>query len=163
MSFPKLNLPPFSPRLRRTGQGSAYAFEVYDSSRRKWLCLTPEEYVRQAFNAFLINHKGIPAPLLANEVSLTVNGMNRRSDTVVFRNNLKPLLIVEYKRPSVEITQDVFSQIARYNITFEAPFLAVTNGLVTYCVHYHLKQGTYSFMEDFPNYEQMLELADSEL
>ena len=119
--------------------------------------------MRQAFNAFLINHKGIPASLLANEVSLTVNGMNRRSDTVVFRNNLKPLLIVEYKRPSVEITQDVFSQIARYNITFEAPFLAVTNGLVTYCVHYHLKRGTYSFMEDFPNYEQMLELADSEL
>ena len=156
MGFPKLNLPPADLRLRPAPEGSSYAYEVFDALRRKWLCLTPEEYVRQNFCAFLIAHKGVPAGFVANEVPLKVNSTSRRSDTVVFRRNLSPLMIVEYKRPSVEITQEVFDQIARYNITFEAPFLVVTNGIVTYCVRYDLASGTYSFMDHFPDYQEML-------
>lgn len=156
MAFPKLNLPPFEPRLRPAAAGSAYVYEVYDRSRRKWLCLTPEEYVRQAFNAFLTGHQGVPAGLIANEVSLSVNRMDKRSDTVVFGRDRKPLMIVEYKRPSVEITQEVFNQIARYNITFEAPFLAVSNGLTTYCVQYDHRTGTYRFLDSFPTYDEMV-------
>lgn len=159
MTFPKLNLPPFEPRLRAAAAGSAYVYEVFDQSRRKWLCLTPEEYVRQAFSAFLTGYKGVPAGLLANEVSLSVNGMERRSDTVVFGRDRRPLMIVEYKRPTVEITQEVFSQIARYNITLQAPFLAVSNGLSTYCVQFEHSSGTYRFLESFPTYDEMVVMA----
>ncbi len=159
MTFPELNLPPFSPRLRPAPEGSPYAYEVYDRTRRRWLRLTPEEYVRQAFNAFLTGHKGVPEALVANEVSLSVNRMDKRSDTVVYTRTLRPLMIVEYKRPSVEITQEVFNQIARYNITFAAPFLAVSNGLTTYCVRYDHTRGTYSFLNAFPSYEEMLQMT----
>ena len=159
MSFPKLNLPPFEPRLRAASPESAYAYEVYDRSRRKWLCLTPEEYVRQAFNAFLIGHKGVPEGLISNEVSRSVNRMDKRSDTVVFGRDRRPLMIVEYKRPSVEITQEVFNQIARYNITFEAPFLAVSNGMSTYCVRYDHRTGSYRFLENFPTYDEMVAMS----
>lgn len=148
-ALPPLALPPFAGELRRCGP----APEIYDFLRRRWVVLTPEEWVRQNFTAFLRDCRGWPEARMANEVGLRFNGMVRRCDTVLFDRGVRPLAIVEYKRPSVEITQKVFDQIARYNSVMQAPFLVVSNGLRHFCVRY-TPQG-YAFLPDIPRFGEM--------
>ena len=126
--FPRLNMPPAPLRLRAAAAG----FEVYDTQRRRWVTLTPEEWVRQHFVAMLISLNGYPASRIANEVSIKLNGVQHRCDTIVYGADRRPWMIVEYKAPSVKITQSTFDQIARYNLWAHAPYLAVSNGLTHY-------------------------------
>lgn len=146
-----LALPPFEVRLR---PGSGAATQIYDRLRRRWLVLTPEEWVRQHFVNYLIETLGYPPAMMANEVGLRLNDTRRRCDTVVYsRQGLRPLLIVEYKRPSVEITAAVFDQIARYNSVLGAPWLMVSNGLRHYCCRF-TGQG-YTFARSLPRYDEI--------
>lgn len=147
-----LNLPQYNINVRTIADGTT---QIFDSLRGKFLVLTPEEWVRQHFVSFLINHKGFPAGLMANEVSLTLNGASRRSDTVVYNTSAQPLVIVEYKAPSVRITQKTFDQIVRYNMVFKAPYLIVSNGLNHYCCHIDLENRTYKFLPDIPSYQEL--------
>lgn len=102
--------------------------EVFDPIRRKWLLLTPEERVRQQFILFLLQVKRIPASHISVERAITVNGMTRRYDLVVFGIDKKPHMVIECKAPDVEITQEVVEQAGRYNKTLQANILGVTNG-----------------------------------
>lgn len=147
-----LNLPPFEANIKRMDG----MVKIQDVLRQKFVALTPEEWVRQHFVHFLIEHKGYPATLMANEVAVTLNGMSRRCDTVVYRQKgLKPMMIVEYKRPDVEITQRVFDQICRYNMVLEVEWLVVSNGMKHYCCRVDLSSGTYAFVEDIPRFADM--------
>ena len=130
--------------------------QVFDVLRRKYVALTPEEWVRQHFVHFLIEQKGYSPTLMANAVAVTLNGMSRRCDTVVYQQEgLKPLMIVEYKRPDVEITQKVFNQICRYNMVLEVEWLVVSNGLKHYCCRVDIQNGGYAFLEDIPTFKQL--------
>ena len=149
-ALPELNLPLCGLKMRPDADSRRGGMEVYDATRRRWVALTPEEWVRQNFVAFLVGSKGYPQPLTANEVSLCLNGLSRRCDTVVYDRALRPLVVVEYKAPSVDITQKVFDQIARYNIVMGAPYLIVSNGLVHYCCRFD--GGSYSFLRQIPAY-----------
>lgn len=151
--FDKLNLPPMSPEsFRVDAEGRP---QVYDCQRRRWFVLTPEEWVRQHFVRYMIQTLAIPPALMANEVSLSLNETDRRCDTVVYTRSLAPLCIVEYKRPTVEITSRVFDQIARYNSVLQAPWLIVSNGLRHFCCRF---TGTgYRFLDHLPTYEEMLQ------
>lgn len=154
MNFPNLNLPLVDAPIRPDADSLRGGMEIYDGLRRKWVALTPEEWVRQNFVAFLIAHRGFPPALMGNEVALTLNGTARRADTLVYTRALKPLCVVEYKRPDVNVTQKVFDQIARYNSVVEAPYLIVSNGLVHYCVKY--SKGGYAFLRDIPAFADMI-------
>ena len=150
--MPPLNLPPFKANIQKQNG----MVKILDILRRKFVALTPEEWVRQHFVHFLIAQKNYPTGLMANEVAVTLNGMSRRCDTVVYgQQGMKPLMIVEYKRPNVEITQRVFEQISRYNMVLEVEWLVVSNGMKHYCCHINLSDGTYSFQPDIPPYEQL--------
>lgn len=150
----QLNLPSFDIQLRRdSGPGSPV--KVYDPLRRKWIIVTPEEWVRQHFVNFLVAERMFPPQLMANEISLHLNGNVRRCDTVVYDRNLRPLVIVEYKAPEVAVTQKVFDQIARYNTVLEAPYLIVSNGLRHYCCRFG-SDGTYTFLRDIPKYADLV-------
>ena len=150
-----LNLPPHKVALRRGEDG---AMNVYDPLRKKWLVLTPEEWVRQHFVNWLIEDLHYPPSLIANEVSLRLNSMQKRSDTVVYTRELKPLCIVEYKAPHIRVTQKVFDQIVRYNMVFRAKCLIVSNGLEHYCCRLSYNPPKYEFLENIPDYEQLLSL-----
>ena len=102
--------------------------EVFDPIRKKWLVLTPEERVRQQLILFLLNMKKIPASHISVERAITVNGLTKRYDLVVFSPEGNPWMVVECKAPEVEITQAVVEQAGRYNKTLRAPILGVTNG-----------------------------------
>lgn len=147
-----LNLPPIQPRLAERADGRPAIFDVI---RRRYVALTPEEWVRQHFVHYLLEHKGYPSALLANEVQLTLNGMSRRCDTVLYRRDLTPRLIVEYKAPEVEITQRVFDQITRYNMVLRADYLVVSNGLQHYCCRLDYHRHSYSFLRDIPAYDEL--------
>ena len=102
--------------------------EVFDPIRKKWLVLTPEERVRQQLILFLLNVKKIPASHISVEKAITVNGLTKRYDLVVFSPEGNPWMVIECKAPEVEITQAVVEQAGRYNKTLRAPILGVTNG-----------------------------------
>jgi len=145
--FP-LNLPLYPIKIvERDGKRS-----VLDEMRRKYVALTPEEWVRQQFIHYLINEKKYPKTLLANEVSIVLNGMKRRCDTILYTNQLKPRMIIEYKSPTVDITQKVFSQICNYNWVLKADYLIVSNGLKHFCCSIDYANKKYNFLPSIPDY-----------
>lgn len=148
----ELNLPPFDKKITKKDDK---AF-ILDVIRRQYVALTPEEWVRQHFVHFLIEHKGYPQSLMANEVQLKLNGMSRRCDTVIYDRALRPRVIIEYKAPSVSITQRVFEQICRYNIVLQVDYLIVSNGLAHYCCKVDYANRSYTFVEDIPEYSNIV-------
>lgn len=150
---PPLNLPPVEARIERADSG---ALKIFDPLRQKMVALTPEEWVRQHFIAYLISKKGFPRSLMANELALTLNGTRRRCDTVVFdRTGRRPMMIVEYKAPHIAVSQRTFDQIARYNIVLKTPWLVVSNGMNHYCCRVDSDAGTYSFVDRLPTYSDI--------
>ena len=146
-----LNLPEYPLKVKKNGS----RLSVFDRLRKRYVALTPEEWVRQHFVEFLIEAKHFPAALMANEVSLTQNGIKRRCDTLVANREGKPLVIVEYKAPEIEITQQVFDQIVRYNMVFRARYLMVSNGMAHYCCQIDYENNTYSFLSEIPCYDEL--------
>lgn len=149
----ELNLPEYDYKVKKREDGS---WAIWDRLRERWVALTPEEWVRQHFVEWLITDKGFPAALMGNEVSLTQNGISRRCDTVVGDRTGQPLVIVEYKAPSINITQKVFDQIVRYNMVLKARYLMVSNGLVHYCCQIDYEKNSYKFLEEIPCYESLV-------
>ncbi|MBK8808054.1 MAG: type I restriction enzyme HsdR N-terminal domain-containing protein [Bacteroidales bacterium] len=148
----ELNFPKYIFKIKK----EAEKFYILDSLRKKYVKLTPEEWVRQHAVQFLISEKHYPQGRIGVEVSLTVNGCTRRSDAVVFDTNGLPLLIMECKAPDVKITKQVFEQIAIYNITLKAEYLYVTNGIEHfYCRIFH-QEARYSFLQTLPDYTTIL-------
>ena len=150
-----LNLPSFDIKIRREGNRAV----VLDPLRRRWVALTPEEWVRQHFVNLLVSEKHYPATLVANEVQLSVGDEAMRADTVVYDRTLRPRMIVEYKAPTVAITQKVFDQISVYNLLLRVDYLAVSNGRQHYVCRMDYDNEKYSFLEDLPDYEVFLQNA----
>ena len=111
----ELNLPPFDVKVKKQDS----FLSVWDVLRRKYVALTPEEWVRQHFINYLITEKNYPQSLIANEQQIMLNNTKKRCDSIVYNNELKPLVIIEYKAPDVKITQETFNQIVRYNMVLK--------------------------------------------
>ena len=150
-SLPPLTIPYGNLRFAKDEKGD---LKVYDPLRKKYLHLTPEEFVRQNFVAWLIEGLGYPQSLMANEVGIKLNETSKRCDTVVFGRNGEPLMIVEYKAPEVEITQETFDQIVRYNMQLKARYLVVFNGRSKYCCRIDYIRNTYNFIKQIPTYNE---------
>jgi predicted type IV restriction endonuclease len=125
----KLNLPTPNFSIRKD-QGKVW---IFDMIRKKYVVLTPEEWVRQHFVHYLINDLKYPRSLFRLEGALTYNSLPKRSDILIRDREGKPWMLVECKSPAIKLTQRAFNQIAVYNMTIGATFLAVTNGMVHYC------------------------------
>ncbi|MGI6074105.1 MAG: type I restriction enzyme HsdR N-terminal domain-containing protein [Fermentimonas sp.] len=147
-----LNLPPFEPKITKTDSG----LKIFDIIRQKYVALTPEEWVRQHFINFLITEKNYPRSLMENEALITLNSQTKRCDTVVYNKHLKPLMIIEYKESNVPITQQVFDQIAGYNIELKVKYLIVTNGISHYCCRINYKKQTYTYLTEIPDYNDIV-------
>ena len=148
----QLNLPEYAFRTTPK-EGRTFIFDVY---RRRWVKLTPEEWVRQNFIRYLAEEKHFPPSLMALEHSLRFNQRDFRADAVVFSTSGKPLLVVECKAPEVKITQKIFDQIIRYNFEFQVDYLIVTNGLAHFCCRIDKTNQTYEFLKEIPDYDVMM-------
>ena len=142
-----LNLPNFDIKVKKTAE----QLLVWDEASRKYVALTPEEWVRQHFVHFLIAEKGYRQELIANEVSISLNGTAKRCDTVIFDRQLTPLVVVEYKAPSIPITPKVFEQIVRYNMVLHVQYLIVSNGMRHFCCQIDYETQSYRFLKEIPN------------
>ena len=147
----QLNLPPYQIRVKETGGRK----QIFDILRRKYVALTPEEWVRQHFIHYLIEHKNYPTSLLANEVPLQIGEKRMRADSVLYDNQLHPRIIIEYKAPNITLTQKVFDQITVYNLLLHVDYLIVSNGMTTYICKMDYEKQTYKFLETIPNYENI--------
>ncbi|MDI1256676.1 MAG: type I restriction enzyme HsdR N-terminal domain-containing protein [Flavobacterium sp.] len=144
----QLNFPTYNFRFKNSENKIA----IFDEIRKKFVVLTPEEWVRQHVVQFLLQQKKYPKSLINVEKILKVNGLTKRYDGVVFNNDGSILILVECKAPEVKISQHTFDQIARYNMTMNAQFLMVTNGHNHYFCQMDYENEKYIFLENLPDY-----------
>lgn len=149
----KVNFPDYDFKLRiEKGQK-----QIFDPVRKKYVKITPEEWVRQHWLHFLNKELNYPFGLLAVEKGISLNGMHRRCDIVAYSKQGAPILIVECKAPEVQINQKSIDQAARYNITLKVPYLLITNGTnyLFFCVNH--KASEYSEKEYIPMFDDLIE------
>ena len=142
----KIEYPPYQPKIKKEA-GKEY---IFDEIRKKWIVLTPEEWVRQNFLQYLIQIKKYPAPLIAVEKEIKLGELKKRFDVVVYDCNTKPWMIVECKEMNVPLGKAVLDQVLRYNISLDVPYLVVTNG--RHCMALQLKDGDMTIIESLPAY-----------
>lgn len=147
--LPQLRFPASRFQLKKKGD----KFYIFDLSRRKFVLLTPEEWVRQNCLHFLHNYKNFPISLLSVEKSFKLNNLILRYDIVAYSKNANPLLLVECKAPEVKITQQTFDQIAVYNLELKVPYLVVTNGIELFCCSVDFDRSRFLFLDEIPDYK----------
>lgn len=146
-----LGLPSFDARIREQNGKK----QIFDPARRRYVALTPEEWVRQHFVNYLIREREFPLEAIANEVPIRLHNTLKRCDTVVYGRKMEPLMVAEYKSPDTDITPDVFDQVMRYNMVLHAKYLVVSNGWRHICYRPDYVKGKYVFLEEIPVYGEL--------
>lgn len=147
----QLNLPIYTFNTKTIGGRPS----IFDRVRKRFVALTPEEWVRQNFINYLIEEKNYPESLLASEMEIKLYGLSRRCDSVVYSNTGTPLMILEFKAPDIAITQKTFDQIASYNLTLKVQYLIVSNGLKHYCLRYDSTTKSFNLCTEIPVYSSL--------
>jgi hypothetical protein len=148
----ELNLPPYEIKVKEVNGRR----QIFDFLRRRYVALTPEEWVRQHFVHFLVEHKGYPKGLLGNEIELRVGEKKLRCDTLLYNKELQPQMIIEYKAPDIELTQRVFDQISVYNMLLHVDYLIISNGMQHYCCRMDYEKRLYEFLREIPDYGALI-------
>ncbi|MDP4282240.1 MAG: type I restriction enzyme HsdR N-terminal domain-containing protein [Bacteroidota bacterium] len=146
-----LTLPPARLQIRNENGKP----RIWDDFRKKYVSLTPEEWVRQHFLHYLATEKKYPASLICVESGLTYNRRKKRSDILVYSSQGNPLMIIECKAPEVPVTEDVFQQAATYNMTLRVPYLVVTNGIDHYVCHIDHENHSFTFLREIPAFDEI--------
>lgn len=147
----RLNLPQYEIKIsEKDGKRM-----IFDFLRCKYVALTPEEWVRQHFVHFLIEHKGYPKGLIGNEIELQIGAKRLRCDSILYNKMAQPQMIIEYKAPTIPIQQKVFQQISTYNLLLKVDYLIVSNGIQHYCCKMDYDNQKYLFLKDIPKYEKL--------
>ena len=144
----ELNLPVYDFRIKTEGTKKY----IFDSVRKRFVLLTPEEWVRQHFIRYLIEEKKYPKSLMAVEKQITLNGKLFRFDLLVYRRTGQPLLIAEFKAPNVKITQETFDQVVRYNMALKVERVVVSNGKQHFVCEINYKENSYRFLKEVPEF-----------
>ena len=144
--FQKLNLPQFDVKIKKEEDKTF----IFDSIRKSYFLLTPEEWVRQHFLHLLLNHYHYPKSLIKVETGLRYNKLLKRSDIIIYDREGNPFLLVECKSADQKIDQAAFDQAALYNMTIKARYMAITNGLKTFCCKISHESKKYEFIPDLP-------------
>lgn len=152
MFLPTLTLPSIRARVRDDGAGR---YSIQCMARRKFVALTPEEWVRQHMIGYLTGFRSFPLSLIAVERGFPYQGMAWRADIVVYDRQARPVLLVECKAPDVRIDQATFDQVGRYNIVVGAACAAVSNGIEHYCFRVDRHKGTTSFLDEIPDFSEL--------
>jgi len=147
----ELNLPQYSFKLA----GEPGKETIFDQIRRKYVRLTPEEWVRQHFVQYLVRQGNYPPGLIGIEVPFKLNKLTKRVDILVHDRYGKPVMIIECKEPDTELDEKVFDQIVTYNMQFRVPFLVLTNGIMNYACKMDFENTRYDILEVIPMYDEL--------
>jgi type I site-specific restriction endonuclease len=154
MNYELLNMPDYSDRIRLRKQDEQ--LQIFDTIRGKWLVLTPEEWVRQNTIIYISDILEVPMSRIANEVAISYNGLTRRCDSIIYDDYGNPLIIIEYKRSDIQLTQRTFDQIATYNLQLRVPYLIVSNGIQHILCKVDFENQKYIFAEQWPKYNELI-------
>ena len=132
---------------------------IFDQFRKKYIVITPEEWVRQHFSRYLVESLGYPPGLIGIEVMFRMNELSRRVDIMVYGKMGNPLMMIECKSPDVKLDRKVFDQIVEYNMKFRLSCLVVTNGIDHYACSIEWDRKSYSFLSEIPDYVSLLKMA----
>ena len=146
MEMQSLNLPSFGSKIKEIDGNK----RIFDIIRKKYIVLTPEEWVRQHLIHLLVNHLGFSKNLIKVETGLSYHALDKRSDIVVYDKLAKPYLLIECKAPKVKLDKKTISQASIYNKTLKAPYIAISNGFKTYCFEMDLEKGSSTQMDALP-------------
>lgn len=146
-----LNLPTYFFRIKED-RGKKY---IFDEIRRRFVLLTPEEWVRQHLVNFLVTHKNFPLSLISVEKGFKNNQRKQRYDLLVFDRKGEPLMMIECKAPGIDINQHVFDQAGRYNNKYKAAYMLISNGMNHYCCLINKTSRQYRFLQEIPDYSEM--------
>lgn len=147
----ELNLPSYSFRIKIQNNKKV----IFDNQRKRFVTLTPEEWVRQHFIRYIIEEKKYPASLIAIEKQIMVNGLKKRCDAVVYSAEMIPIMIIEFKAPTIEISQNTFDQAAVYNSKLNVKYLIISNGLSHFSCEIDTTNARYHFFENLPDYNSI--------
>ena len=153
-SLPKLNFPHYDFRIQ---EEEDHKYRIFDLIRRRWIILTPEEWVRQNMVRFMVDYLHIPQGRLANEVSLSVGGRRLRCDSLVYSAKKHPLLLLETKAPNIKLSQEVIDQVSVYLTAFEVPYFLISNGYQHRLFGVKADRKGYTLLTSWISYSQMLE------
>ena len=128
---------------------------IFDFLRKKYVALTPEEWVRQHFTHYLVEHKGYPKGLLGNEIELQIGDKRLRCDSILYNKVARPQMIIEYKAPTVPLQQKVFDQVSAYNLLLRVDYIIISNGMEHYCCKMDYEHQKYLFLQEIPDYEKL--------
>jgi len=148
----ELNLPPYSFKIT----GVPGEEKIFDDIRRRYVRLTPEEWVRQNFIKYLIGEGGYPAGLIGVEVTFTMNRLRKRADILVHNREGRPVMIVECKSYDVVLDESVFDQIVTYNMRFRVPYMVVTNGMINYACKIDFENNSWEYLMVIPQYDELI-------
>jgi hypothetical protein len=148
-----LNLPTYSLKIKSENDLEY----VYDQFRKKYVRLTPEEWVRQNFAHYLVNEKSYPASRMMIEKALHINRMSKRCDIVVCNDSGDPVVMIECKAPGIKIGQSTFEQVSVYNIAFQVNYLIITNGMQHFCCKVDFETRSVNFLKEIPGYDKIRE------
>lgn len=147
----QLNLPVYNFKIKTTSG----KLQIFDAFRKKYVVLTPEEWVRQHFIRFLVEVKNYPFSLIAIEKQLYINGMKKRFDAVLYDFEGKPKIIIEFKAPNIKISQQTFDQAAIYNSKLQVEFLFLSNGIEHYFCKVDSENSKYVFFSEIPDFKTL--------
>ncbi|HAO47796.1 MAG TPA: type I restriction enzyme HsdR N-terminal domain-containing protein [Ferruginibacter sp.] len=145
----KIEYPPYQPRTRV----EAGKEMIFDGIRKRWVALTPEEWVRQNFLQYLLQVKQYPASLVAVEKEIKLNELRKRFDVVVHDRQANPRMIIECKEMGVDLDKKVLGQVLRYNISLQVPYLVITNG--SHCMAFSVAEGALKELADIPPFSAL--------
>jgi len=151
----QLNLPEYKFRIKIQNEREY----IFDNLRKKFVALTPEEWVRQNFIRFLIDEKKYPASYIAIEKQIELNGLLKRCDAVIYNPDFKPFAIIEFKAPQIKLNQATFDQAAVYNSKLKVDYLIISNGIEHFACKVDTQNSCYSFFEQIPNYSYLIEIG----
>jgi hypothetical protein len=151
-----LNFPEYQFRMMFSGGKQ----QIFDIVRKRFVTLTPEEWVRQHVLHHLAAENAVPLSLIGVEVNLKLNSLVKRADIVVYSRSGRPLMLVECKAPGVAVSQQIFDQAARYDMIFHVNFMLITNGLSHYCCKFNIAENSYLFLPDIPSYDEMISMQE---
>lgn len=144
----KLNFPEYKFNVKRNDKGT----QIFDIVRKKFVLLTPEEWVRQHAICFLHFERDFPLSLMKVEKEIVVNQLRKRFDLLCYNNLGKPKILCEFKRSTIPINEATFNQIARYNLNVQAPLVYVTNGISHFIAEINFSNKSHSFLTEIPKY-----------
>lgn len=150
----QLNLPPYEYRIKEEDKQML----IFDNFRRRYVALTPEEWVRQHFVHYLSDKLGYPADLIQNEAQLRIDRRKKRCDTVIYDTHLRPIVLCEYKAPTITLSQKTMDQIARYNYIYHVPLLLLSNGLKHIVCLIDYQANNYQYLPEIPSYSQLINI-----